>query len=93
MALPDDVPYLARLRDLTATVREAVADPASTAAAEADEAGRELWALREKLDREPRQLGLDDASTLELFGRLGDGLAEVYNRESDAVRALATIPL
>jgi hypothetical protein len=93
LALPDDLPHLARLRELTATVREAVADPAGTSAAEADEAGRDLWALREMLDRDPRQLGLDDASTLELFGRLGAALGEMYERESEAVRALAAIRL
>jgi hypothetical protein len=87
-ALPEHVPYLARLRALTATVRAAVADPAGAAREEADQAAADLWALRERLDRDPRLL-LDDDDATELFGQLGAALADVYARETAAVGRLA----
>jgi hypothetical protein len=87
-ALPEHVPYLARLRELTATVRAAVADPAGTPREEADEAAADLRALRERLDRDPRRL-LDDDDAAERLGQLGAALADVYARETAAVERLA----
>ena len=66
-ALPDDVPALARLRDLTVAVRQAIADPAAVTPEEADQSAAELWALRAELDRD---FPLDDAQVSDLFARL-----------------------
>ena len=84
-ALPDDLPELARLRDLTAALREAVADPAGVGREEADAAAAELWALRERLDREPP---LDEAAAAGLFEALGAAVGDVYAREVEAVARL-----
>jgi hypothetical protein len=59
---------------------------------EANRAAADLWALRELLDRDPR-LTFDDASAAELFEQLGAAIGEVYDRESEAIRLLASIPL
>jgi hypothetical protein len=92
VALRDDHPYLARLRELTAQVRAAVADPASTDQAEVDQAAADLWKLREFLDRELDKT-LDEAEAAGLFQQLGAAVGDVYARESEAVAALSAIPL
>lgn len=82
------MPVLVRLRELTAAVREAVADPANVSKAEADQAAAELWALRRELDA---QTPFDDAAKARLFAALGEAIGEVYARESEAVRAGAAM--
>jgi hypothetical protein len=86
IALPDHVPYLAKLRELTVELRQAVADPAAASKEEADQAAADLWAIREMLDRKPP---LEGADTAELFAQLGSAMGEVYAREREAVDALA----
>lgn len=85
-ALPDDEPALARLRDLTVAVRQAIVDPAAVTPEEADQSAAELWALRAELDRD---FLLDDAQVSDLFARLSAAVEEVYARETAAVAQLA----
>jgi hypothetical protein len=86
IALPDDVPELARLRDLTTVVREAVADPSRASKDEADQAAAEVWTLLGQLDAETP---FDEAAKARLFEALGAAVGEVYTREKEAVRQLA----
>ena len=80
------MPALARLRDLTVAVRQAIVDPAAVTAEEADQSAAELWALRAELDRD---FPLDDAQVSDLFARLSAAVEEVYARETAAVAQLA----
>lgn len=89
LALPDDAPHLAQLRELTAELRQAVADPAAAEQPRTDAAAADLWALRERLDRDARLIPLDQAAAAELFAQLSAALGEVYDREREALAALA----
>jgi hypothetical protein len=93
-ALPDDVPELVRLRELTSAVSEGVADPAS--ATDGGDGGdgdgiagdaRRLWELRRRLDRD---FPLDDAAVAELFSALGEAVHQAYADESAAMERLRT---
>ena len=85
-ALPDDVPALARLRDLAVAVRQSIVDPAAVTPEEATQAIADLWAMRAQLDGE---FPLDDAAVTELFGALSSAIDDVYQRETAAVAQLA----
>ena len=85
-AIPADVPALARLRELTVAVHQAVADPASVDSTEADSAAAELWDLREGLDR---AFPLGENGRLELFVELSARVDAAYELERAAVSELA----
>ena len=82
-ALPDDVPAIARLRTLTATVTGAVAE-GDAGAAERAAAAEELWQLRAEHADEPP---LDEER---LAAVLADGghLAAIHDAEAAAVTRL-----
>lgn len=89
-ALPDEVPDLVRLRELTSAVREGVADPASPEGGEGDADGmaedaRRLWELRQRLDRD---FPLDGPAVTELFAALGEALHQAHADESAAMERL-----
>jgi hypothetical protein len=81
-------PEFAKLRELMVIVRESVADPATTAQADASRAAEELWQLRSTLNRE---LPLDQPAVQQLFQALGEALADVYDRETAAHRKLQEV--
>ena len=85
-ALPDGVPALARLRDLTVAVRQSIVDPAAVTPEEAERSAADLWALRAELDRD---FPLDDAQVKDLFAALSAAVEDVYARETAAVAQLA----
>jgi hypothetical protein len=81
-ALPADVPEYARLRTLTATVAEGVAEGDAGAATRAA-AAADLWHLREDLDRRP-PVAPD-------FGVLAERMRAVHAAERAAVDLLRAI--
>lgn len=86
-ALPDDVPAVARLRELTATVTGAVAE-GDAGAAERAAAAEELWRLRaEHADASP----LDDERLAAIRAVMSEHLAAVHEAEVGAVEALRTV--
>jgi hypothetical protein len=85
-AIPREVSGFERLRELTVAVRQAVADPASVDAGEADAAAAELWALRGELDRD---FPLGDDERDELFAGISARVDVVFAREQAAVASLA----
>jgi hypothetical protein len=104
IAMPGDVPELVRLRELTSTIRETVADPAgsSTRASGDPSAGTSAGSstgssaeidtvtaqLWELREALDRDFPLDDTAVSELFAAMGETLTEVHERESAAIKLL-----
>jgi hypothetical protein len=87
-ALPDAVPELTRVSQLTADVRAEVADPAAAETGEGDRAAAELWETRRRLDTD---FPLDESGVQRVFEQLGAAVADVYARETAAVEHLARV--
>ena len=86
-ALPDDVPVIARLRELTATVTGAVAEGDATAGERAA-AAEELWQLRAAhADLPP----LDDERTTAVLTAMSGHLAAIADAEAAAVARLGAV--
>lgn len=86
-ALPDDVPAIARLRELTAAVTAAVAE-GDAAAGDRAAAADELWALRaEHADAPP----LTPEVVTGVLGDMSKQLAGIVDAESAAVRRLGDL--
>jgi hypothetical protein len=86
-ALPDDVPPIARLRELTATVTGAVAE-GDAGAAERAAAAEQLWRLRaEHADASP----LDDDRLAAIRTTMSAHLAAIHEAETSAVAALREV--
>jgi hypothetical protein len=86
-ALPDDVPAIVRVRELTATVTGAVAE-GDAAAAERAAAAQQLWAVRsDHADAPP----LSDDAVAGVLAAMSDHLTGIVAAESDAVRRLGTL--
>jgi hypothetical protein len=86
-ALPDDVPEIARLRTLTATVTGAVAE-GDAGAAERAAAAEELWALRARHADAPP---LDEAGLTSVLASMSEHLAAIHTAEVDAVHRLRAV--
>jgi len=84
VAIGDD-PALARLRDLTVTIRHALAADGDAGATEAHAAGLELWELRAAVDAE---CPLEDGDILARFAAMGGVLADIHDTEVRALDAL-----
>jgi Butirosin biosynthesis protein H, N-terminal/Domain of unknown function (DUF4872) len=87
-ALPVDVPAFARLRELTATVQQAVVADGDGGTQDAASAAAQLWALRAELDAAPP---LAPAERDDLFAALAARLRTVHAAEVAAVRELAAV--
>jgi hypothetical protein len=85
VAIGDD-PALARLRDLTVTIRQALAADGDAGAAEALAAGVDLWELRTAVDAE---CPLEDDDIVARFAAMGGLLADIHDTEVRALDALA----
>lgn len=86
-ALPDDVPEIARMRTLTATVTGAVAE-GDAGAGERAAAAEELWALRAgHADAPP----LDEERLADVLAGMSGHLAAIHDAESAAVAALGAV--
>lgn len=86
-ALPDDVPAIARLRELTAAITASVAE-GDAAAADRAAAAEELWALRaEHADAPP----LTPVEVGGILRSMSEQLAGIVDAESAAVRQLGTL--
>ncbi len=86
-ALPDDVPAIARLRILTATVTGAVAE-GDAGAAERAAAAAELWRLRaEHADAPP----LDEERLTAVLAGMSGQLAAIHDAETAAVARLGVV--
>ncbi|MDH2425838.1 BtrH N-terminal domain-containing protein [Sphaerisporangium sp. TRM90804] len=81
-ALPSDVPEFARMRELTAAIRESLLSEGTAS----PEDGRELWELRAVVDREPPV-----KDTGALFADLGERIAGLYRAETEAVARLRSL--
>ena len=81
-----DGPALTRLRDLTVTIRQALAADGDAGAAEARVAGLELWDLRAALDAD---CPLGDHDVEARFAEMGGLLAAIHDTEVRAMDALA----
>ncbi|MGI9001235.1 MAG: BtrH N-terminal domain-containing protein [Pseudonocardia sp.] len=88
LALPLDVPELARLRELTTAIQQSVVAEGDAGRADAAAAGAALWALRSQLDAEP-PLGTGERA--DLFAALGAQLTAVHAAETAAVAELAAV--
>ncbi|GIH98493.1 BtrH N-terminal domain-containing protein [Planobispora takensis] len=80
-AFPFDVPEFARMRELTAGIRESLLSEGVPA-----DGGTELWALRAEVDRIPP---IKDVEAL--FADLSGRITEIYRAETEAVAALREI--
>ncbi|MFC6083436.1 BtrH N-terminal domain-containing protein [Sphaerisporangium aureirubrum] len=78
-AFPTEVPEFARMRELTAALRESVAEDGAASAADAEE----LWELRAAVDHKPP---VDDPGAL--FAALATRLAEIWEAETAAIARL-----
>ncbi|HEX6344935.1 BtrH N-terminal domain-containing protein [Umezawaea sp.] len=87
VALPADVPVLARLRELTAAVANGVAR-GDEGAEDRATAAAELWELRAAHTAEPP---FDGAATGEVFRRTGAALLGLHAAETAAISALAEV--
>lgn len=87
VALGDD-PALTRLRDLTATIREALAAEGDAGEPDATRAGAELWARRAALDAD---CPLDDDEVGARFEAMAELLGEIHAAEVRAMDALAAV--
>ncbi len=86
-ALPDDVPAIARLRTLTATVTGAVAE-GDVGAAERAAAAEELWQLRaEHADAPP----LGEERVTSVLSAMSTQLAAIHDAEVAAVSRLGAV--
>ncbi|WP_448070515.1 BtrH N-terminal domain-containing protein [Georgenia yuyongxinii] len=86
-ALPDEVPAIARLRELTATVTGAVAE-GDAGAAERAAAADELWRLRaEHADASP----LDEERLASIRTTMSIHLAAIHQAETSAVASLRAV--
>lgn len=85
VAIGDD-PALARLRDLTVTIRQALAADGDGGAAETHAAGVDLWELRTAVDAE---CPLEDDDIVARFTAMGGLLADIHDTEARALDALA----
>jgi hypothetical protein len=77
---------LARLRQLTVTIREAIASDGDDGQAEASAAAAELWKLRAALDVD---CPLDDHAAQALFGRMSKVIEGIYEVETTAIAQLS----
>ncbi len=86
--LPADVPEFARVRDLTAAIRESVAAEGTTPDAERERAeyARELEELRAAVDADA-PVGEPAA----LFAEVGERLGEIYTAEQAAIDHLSNL--
>ncbi|MCS7479303.1 BtrH N-terminal domain-containing protein [Umezawaea endophytica] len=87
IALPSDVPVVARLRDLTAAVTSAV-ERGDEGADDRAAAAEELWELRAAHASEPP---FDETSTRDVFRRMGETLLGLHAAESAAIKALGEV--
>lgn len=87
VALPDDVPAIARLRELTATVTGAVAEGDATAGERAA-AAEELWRLRAAHDDAPP---LDAERLSAVLAEMSGSLAAIHDAEVAAVARLGAV--
>ncbi|WP_154794560.1 BtrH N-terminal domain-containing protein [Occultella kanbiaonis] len=86
-ALPDDVPAIVRLRELTATVTGAVA-AGDAASAEREAAADRLWRLRaEHADASP----LDEERLASIRTTMSTQLAAIHDAETGAVASLRAV--
>jgi hypothetical protein len=86
-ALPEDVPAIARLRELTAAITASVVE-GDAAAGDRAAAAEELWALRaEHADAPP--LSPDEVAGM--LGSMSQQIAGIVDAESAAVRQLGTL--
>ncbi|GAA4979217.1 BtrH N-terminal domain-containing protein [Kineococcus glutinatus] len=85
-ALPDDVPAIARLRELTATVSGAVAE-GDAGAAERAAAAEELWRLRDEHAGAP----LDEARLARVRTTMSEHLTAIHRAEASAVASLGAV--
>jgi hypothetical protein len=86
-ALPDDVPAVARVRELTATVTGAVAE-GDAAAGERAAAAEELWRLRAAHDDAPP---IDEERLTAVLAAMSGHLADIHDAEAAAVARLGVI--
>lgn len=87
IAADADDPDFARLRGLTATIREALASAGDDGRNEAARAAAELWQRRRTLDA---HCPLDGQRRAAVFARMGETLLAIYELETGAVADLAT---
>lgn len=86
-ALPDDVPAIARLRELTATITGAVAE-GDAGAGERAAAAEQLWVLRaEHADAPP----LSEDEVDDVLAAMSEHVAGIVASESAAVRSLGQL--
>ncbi len=86
-ALPDDVPAVARLRSLTATVTGAIAE-GDAGAAERAAAADELWRLRAEHSDVPP---LGEGRLATMLTEMSRHLAEIHDAETAAVTRLGAV--
>ncbi|NRQ32391.1 DUF4872 domain-containing protein [Nonomuraea sp. NN258] len=85
-ALPSEVPELARVRELTASIKESVMGGGSANGEEAVAAGRLLWESRAAANER-----LAAADTADLFAGLSARLAAIHEAETAAIDRLVTL--
>ncbi|RVX47625.1 uncharacterized protein DUF4872 [Nonomuraea polychroma] len=85
-ALPAEVPEFARVRELTAAIKESVLADGSAGGEEAAESGRLLWQARATANE-----SLAAADTVVLFADLSARLGAIYEAETAAIARLATL--
>ncbi|WP_336204254.1 BtrH N-terminal domain-containing protein [Nonomuraea sp. LPB2021202275-12-8] len=85
-ALPADVPEFARIRDLTAEIKEGVMADGTAAAGRTAEAAGTLWRVRAAADA---SFPAGDPATL--FADLGKRMGAIYEAERAAIARLATL--
>jgi hypothetical protein len=86
-ALPQDIPTIARLLTLTASVTGALAEGDATARERAD-AARKLWRLREDHADAPP---FDDERYTKILAEMSGHLAAIHDAEAAAVTRLSTV--
>jgi hypothetical protein len=85
-ALDPEIDEFLRLRELTATIRQAIAAEGDEGRDEAAAAGAELWNRRAALDA---SCPLDGAAIQAVFGRMGDLLERIFAVETTAFADLS----
>ncbi|WP_327585256.1 BtrH N-terminal domain-containing protein [Nonomuraea sp. NBC_00507] len=85
-ALPAEVPEFARVRELTAAIKESVMADGSAGGEEAAETGRQLWQARAAANE---SLAATDPS--ELFADLSARLGTIHEAETAAIRHLSEL--
>ena len=86
IATDPSIEDFARMRHLTATIRESIASDGDGGQDEASAAATELWKLRTQLDAE---CPLDDDAAQALFVRMGDVIGRIHEVETAAIADLA----